>query len=238
MKTFGFCLIAVLAAWMLTPGEALACSCMRSFPDQVVDNGDLIGEGTVVSVETESGLSNARLELTRVWKGPQLRWLPLRYPEGDGGNCGPNLKPGQSVALYAFREQDGSWTTSTCSILSLDSFMDPTSEFGKIALPLLEAYRSEGLDIAAAIKADPLASETGLRLARHQEMGGKPEAALATYRRILVRDPGVAAAHAGSARILIGQENRAEALAIVRDGLRRAPTDQSLRALERELTAN
>lgn len=180
--------------------------------------------------------SETVIELTNVWKGPQLDTLRLNYVEGDGGNCGPQLRPDQQVALIAYRQGDGSWSTDMCSLAPMGSFSDRSTPFGSVAQPILEQYRDEGRRIAALVQAAPLETETRLQLADHQATGGDIDAAISTFRRIIAHDPKVPRAYLGLALMLQKQENHVAAEWVIRDGLKQIPTDKDLLAMQRDLS--
>ncbi|MBK8158900.1 MAG: pentapeptide repeat-containing protein [Rhodospirillaceae bacterium] len=173
------------------------------------------------------------LQLADVWKGPETATLTLHYAEGNGMNCGPRLKVGDRIALIAQRQEDGTWSTADYLIAPFGTFSTTDRDFGRVAQPILAAYRAETRALSAELAQRPDDIDLNLRLGAHLEQGHEPDAAITLYRRLLESDPALTGAHAGIVRSLQLGRDYSAALAAAEAGLQLVPNDPVLEMLRR-----
>ena len=128
------------ASWA-TAGKACACSCADRPADEVVADASAIVEGRAVSESVEGTNRTYRFEVDRSYKSEVSRVIAVTTHR-DSPTCGASLPIGQDQRVVLHRD-DGAWTTTLCSSLSLRSGPMPASA-GKPFTPVAASSPSTG----------------------------------------------------------------------------------------------
>lgn len=124
-------LVSLLIA-AASAGAAIACSCVRyESAEEQFGKAEIAFVGTVEdeTFSEASYLASTRFSVVKTLKGPAVATRTIVHSRDDGGNCGINYQPGQTVLVFAY-EHRGALTTSSCSAPQF-----PLADFERLAAP-------------------------------------------------------------------------------------------------------
>lgn len=146
MRNFRPFYAALFAALVLSPLQALACSCWHPEPDEYLASARLIFTGRVLSENSGSAPGRrARFQIDKLWKGAAPGEVDISYTASDGRNCGWNFKVGQEVTVFAASWSPGVYSTDMCLMIPFDAY---TGQGDTRYMNALTSYRAklDGLD--------------------------------------------------------------------------------------------
>jgi hypothetical protein len=111
-------LALAIAALLLSPGIAHACSCIRIAPEGFRMQAAAIVEGRVLAVKREGGINGraiARIAVSKRVKGATPRTVTVTTA-GNSAACGVDFTPGQTGEFLLRRDQ-GRFTTNLCLMI-------------------------------------------------------------------------------------------------------------------------
>lgn len=116
-----FIAITVFALTTLSPGNALACSCLERVPCQAYGEASAVFVGTVIDTRIitinranyERRRRAVRLSVDSPFRGVKGPEVELTTGMG-GGDCGIRFVPARQYLVYAY-EHEGKLSTSICS---------------------------------------------------------------------------------------------------------------------------
>jgi hypothetical protein len=113
--------LAFLAAALLAPAAAHACSCIQPPPPaEALEQADAVFVGTVAAIDPADGPAGfpklaVRFDLETVFKGDLDGEAVVETPESSAA-CGYTFEEGETYLVYAFEVGEGEgWSTSLCS---------------------------------------------------------------------------------------------------------------------------
>jgi hypothetical protein len=113
-------LVLALAALLLTPTLANACSCTRQSPEAYRASADVIIEGRVIAVSRSAagpGRVTAEIEVTRRVKGAPSATVSV-VTRGQSAACGVPFAVGQT-GEFLLAGAEGRYSTNSCLMIGV-----------------------------------------------------------------------------------------------------------------------
>lgn len=124
------CLLAAAGVLTVAP-RCWACGCVFRSPAKVVGGADAVFVGEVTAETPVDPVTTIQtFEVRKVFKGAVLSRIDVVAQIGPGGgsSCAVLFPPGAPVAVAVHRNDDGTWSSDACSVLTV-------AELEKVAGP-------------------------------------------------------------------------------------------------------
>lgn len=125
-----------LAIAALLPGPAQACKCLPLSPADHIEQSDFIFRGEVIDKRSDAGLLNPLsrgervvFDVTRTWKGPQLKKMIIHVTSTSSAACGMDFALGWTGVIFARADENGEPSTNLCQMMSYDSRADSGTDY-------------------------------------------------------------------------------------------------------------
>lgn len=115
------CLLAATGILAVAP-RCWACGCVFRSPAKVVAAADAVFVGVVTAETPVDPVTTIQtFEVRRVFKGAVLSRIDVVAQIGPGGgsSCAVLFPPGAPVAVAVHRNDDGTWSSDACSVLTI-----------------------------------------------------------------------------------------------------------------------